>query len=183
MERKKNGTITFPDYPEFRPNLTPSEIFRLGSFGGTYWRPIYSHVTKNNYKNAHKRYPKSWFKGMSPDKYTSEQYDPTINKYGVKVGESLRYWETKKWITKYDPYGWVQWYCNFYMGRRCPDDERQIKRWEGVAGPNGRFRRRLINMIHEKRTKWNDAAVSPKIRQTLQHWAYVLTAAHANNPH
>ena len=29
--------IKFKDYPEFQPNLTPREIFKLGSFGGTYW--------------------------------------------------------------------------------------------------------------------------------------------------
>ncbi len=29
-------TIKFKDYPDFEPNLTPEEMFRLGSFGGTY---------------------------------------------------------------------------------------------------------------------------------------------------
>jgi len=45
---KKNsyGEIVFPDYQEFRPNLTPREMFKLGSFGGTYWRQIKSDVTK-----------------------------------------------------------------------------------------------------------------------------------------
>ena len=37
----------------------------------------------------------------------------------------------------------------------------------------GRFRR-LINMI-KKETKYDDFTVSPKIRQTLQHWACILT--------
>ena len=46
-KRLKNKTITFSDYPDFTPNLTPKEMFQLGSFGGTYWRPIYSSVTKN----------------------------------------------------------------------------------------------------------------------------------------
>ena len=43
----------FKDYPDFQPNLTPRDIFELGSFGGTYWRPIYSSVTGQNYKNIH----------------------------------------------------------------------------------------------------------------------------------
>ena len=38
--------IKFDDYPDFTPNLTPRQIFLLGSFGGTYWRPIYSQITK-----------------------------------------------------------------------------------------------------------------------------------------
>ena len=28
-------------YKDFKPNLTPKKMFELGSFGGTYWRPIY----------------------------------------------------------------------------------------------------------------------------------------------
>ena len=35
MKRLKNGDIIFKDYPEFRPNMTPREIFSAGSFGGT----------------------------------------------------------------------------------------------------------------------------------------------------
>ena len=37
--------VNFKDYPDFKPNLTPKQMFRLGSFGGTYWRPIYSAIT------------------------------------------------------------------------------------------------------------------------------------------
>lgn len=99
-----------------------------------------------------------------------EDYDKDVNRYGVKVGTTLRFWESKKWITKYHPYGWVHWYCDFYMGKRCPDDDRQIDRWEKTAGPNSRFRKWLVTQITKKRGKWNDEDISPKIRQTLQHW-------------
>ena len=34
-KKDNNGNIIFKDYPDFTPNLTPIEIFRLGSFGGT----------------------------------------------------------------------------------------------------------------------------------------------------
>jgi hypothetical protein len=175
--RNSNRQIIFSDYPQFRPNLTPQEIFKLGSFGGTYWRPIYSSVTNKNYKNQHLDYPKSWWKGIPNDWLTSDwdDYDKTINKYNVKVGTTLEFWEEKKWITKYHPYGWVQWYCDFYKGKRSPDDERQISRWLKTAGPNSRFRKWLINMIKDKKTKYNDYDISPKIRQTLQHWGYELT--------
>ena len=43
--RNKENELVFKDYPDFRPNLSPEEIFRAGSFGGTYWRPISSSVT------------------------------------------------------------------------------------------------------------------------------------------
>ena len=167
--------IKFKDYPEFRPNLTPREMFKLGSFGGTYWRPIYSSVTKKNYKNVHKEFPKSWWKGIPEELLSSSKCDKSRNKYKVNSGTSLKYWESKGWMNKQDPYGWVQWYARFYKGRRTDDDERQIKRWLAFAGPNGRFRKRLINMIKQKGKKHDDFTVSPVIRQGLQHWAYQLT--------
>ena len=175
--KNKKGEIIFNDYPEFRPNLTPIEMFELGSFGGTYWRPIYSNVVNKKLSNIHKKYPKTWWKGLSDNMLINkwEDYDININKYKVKVGTTLSYWEEKKWIRKNHPYGWVHWYCDFYMGKRSDDDEWQINRWINTAGPNSRFRRRLINMINNKNTTYDDYTISPKIRQTLQHWGYQLT--------
>ena len=173
--------IKFKDYPEFQPNLTPREIFKLGSFGGTYWRPIYSSVTNKKYKNEHKKFPKEWWKGIPEEDLTSSECDISKNKYGVRVGTSLDFWEEKGWISEYDPYGWIQWYCNFYNGRRTADDERQIKRWLGLAGKKGRFRKWLITLIIKKDGKWNDFNISPKIRQTLQHWGYKLTKKDFDN--
>ena len=42
---------TFKEHPEFKPNLSPHEILKMGAFGGTYFRPIYSSVTKKHYKS------------------------------------------------------------------------------------------------------------------------------------
>lgn len=163
-KRRRDKSLIFDDHPEFRPNLTPAEIFQMGSFGGTYYRDIYSGVNNKNYKNAWKEFPKEWFKGLNiKTQVASQDYDVNVNKYGVKSGTSLEYWESKGWIKPQDPYGWVHWYCRFYLGRRSRDDERQIKRWDGVC--NGRFRLRLDNMIRAKKD-------SPVIRQLLLHWAY-----------
>jgi len=169
----------FKDYPEFTPNLTPKQVFKMGAFGGTYFRPIYSSVTGKKYtsSSAIKEYPKSWFQGINIDKMViSLKYDKKVNKYGVKCGSSLEDWEKSNWIVKQDPYGWFQWYCRFYRGRRTNDDKRQIDRWLKLAGPNGRFRKRLINMIKNKNTKYDDYTVSPVIRQVLLHWGYELTS-------
>lgn len=168
--------IVFTDYPEFRPNLTPSEIFKLGSFGGTYWRPIYSSITNRTYTNIHKKYPVSWWSNLPKEWLTLpwEEYDKSINRYGVSVGTTLEFWESKQWIHKNNPYGWVHWYCDFYLGKRTEDDEWQIARWRNTAGPNSRFRKQLINRIHDAGTHCNDYTISPKIRQTLQHWGYIL---------
>ena len=104
-----------------------------------------------------------------------EQYGQKLNYYGVQVGTTLEFWEDKDWISSQNPYGWMHWYCDFYKGKRTPDDERQIKRWQGLAGPRGRFMRFLVTQIIKKNAKYNDESVSPKIRQVLQHWGYTLT--------
>ena len=177
--KKVGGKYFFKDYPDFRPNLSPRDMFKLGSFGGTYWRPIKSGILGKELKNVHKKYPKSWWKGI-PEKHLSSpfnQYDKSINKYGVKVGTTLSFWEGKGWIKKDNPYGWVHWYCDFFLGKRTADDERQIKRWMGLASERGRFRKWLVTQILKNNGKWNDEDISPKIRQTLQHWAYKLTKA------
>ena len=184
MHRDKKGIIHFNDYPEFQPNLTPREIFEKGSFGGTYWRPIYSSVVNKDLKNQHRS--KKWnvdeiFKGLDDNILTKSKCDIKINKYKVRVGQSLEEWERERkggpWIREDDPYGWVQWYCRFYNGRRLNngEDDRQISRWAGIASERGRFRRWLVTLILKNNSAWNDFTVSPSIRQTLQHWAYELT--------
>ena len=175
--RKSDKTLYFSDYPEFKPNLTPKEIFQMGSFGGTYYRPIYSTINNRKYTGAHKEFEKhGWFDGLNIEtQVASSICRPKLNKYGVKAGSSLLAWEKSGWINPIDPYGWFQWYCRFYLGRRCKDDERQIDRWNKYAGEeSGRYRRRLINMCIKEGKKYNDYSVSPVIRQGLQHWAYKL---------
>jgi len=163
MKRDREGFITFQDHPEFKPNLTPYEIFEQGAFGGTYWRDIHSTVTGKNYSGQHKKY--NW--KLSDDLLTRQKEVKSLNKYGVHSGTTLEYWESKGWIKPQDPYGWMQWYCEFYYGRRSEDDKRQIDRWLAFAGKNGRFYKRLINMLGDA----DDANISPVIHQGLHQWA------------
>jgi hypothetical protein len=176
-ERRGDNSIIFNDYPDFRPNMAPKEMFQAGVFGGTYFRPIKSSVTKKEYKNVHAEFPNSWFAGVTVD---DPKCDVSRNKYKVASGTSLRNWERKGWIKAQDPYGWVQWYCRFYKGRRTDDDKRQIGRWLGICGPEGRFRKRLYNMYKKAKVssvtseaKKSDPPVSPKIHQLLIQWAYI----------
>jgi hypothetical protein len=169
--------IRFSDYPEFLPNITPREIFRSGSFGGTYWRPIFSRVTGKKYQNQHKHNKiKKYWKNIAETYLSNGKYKKDINYYKVKCGSSLEDWEDSGWISKYDPYGWVQWYCHFFSGRRKPEeDKRQIKRWLKFTGPKGRFKKNLLRKIIKADTVYDDLRISPVIRQSLLHWAYQIT--------
>ena len=93
-------------------------------------------------------------------------------KYGVECGTSLRFWENKGWINKIDLYGWFQWYFWYWLGRRSKDDKRQINRWKEIVT---RFSGKLVKMIRDVVSKFDDYAILPKIRQILLHWGYELT--------
>jgi len=177
--RNSKNQLIFPDQPDFKPNLTPKEVLQRGSFGGTYFRPIYSSVTKLKYgKEVWQELPKDWLEGLNIKSLVSSSiYDASKNKYKVKCGASLEEWENSGWMDKQDPYGWFQWYCRFYQGRRTEDDERQIGRWARCAGETGRWKNNLISKIVKAGCAWDNYGVSPVVRQTLQHWAYQLTPA------
>ena len=36
----------------------------MGSFGGTYFRPIHSKITNKSYNNIYNEFPKSWFSNL-----------------------------------------------------------------------------------------------------------------------
>lgn len=178
--RNKHGELQFDDHPEFSPNLTPEEVLKNGSFGGTYFRTISSVVTGQTYRDAWKEFPKEWFEGLDvPTQVASAKYRVNQNKYKVECGNDLDFWESSGWIKPVDPFGWFQWYCRFYLGRRCDDDTRQISRGNGVMGPKGRWRTSLsnkcINSGRPLEEAVDDPSISPKVRQLLQHWGYQLT--------
>ncbi len=132
----------------FEPQLTPKEMLELGVFGGKYMT------------DCTNEFPKSWYKNA---KLSPEKKNPKINYFGVNASQPLSVWKSKGWIHKDDPRGWFQWYCRYYMGRRHPDDERQIKRWRA-------FRRHWFAV--KKNCKSKDYLCRRKQRQALLHWAY-----------
>ena len=175
-----DGCFDFPDYPDFRPNLSPAEVLRMGSFGGGYFRPIYSSVANRKFDRVWEELPKQWLRGLEVSKHVaSPVYDIAVNRYRVKCGQTLEQWEANGWIREVDPYGWFQWYCRFFQGRRCEDDERQVARGIACFGPKGRWRNNLVNKIRSSKLPLEkaieDYRISPAIRQTLQHWGYRVT--------
>ena len=153
----------------FSPNKIPIEIIKEGAFGGTYFRDVYSNINKKWYKNSWKEF--IHLKNIDPKFYASDYYDINVNKYGVKCGTSLRFWENKGWINKIDPYGWFQWYFRYWLSRRSKVDKRKINRWEKIVS---RFKVKLVKMIRDVDSKFDDYSTSPKIRQLLLHWGYEL---------
>jgi hypothetical protein len=135
-------------HPDFRAQLTPKQMLELGVFGGKYMTDCTA------------EFPINWF---AKSRLCSERHDPELNLFGVNASQSLAEWRRKGWIYKEDPRGWFQWYCRYYMGRRCPDDERQIKRW--------RVMNRHIGQI-KKNCRPRDLDCRRKQRQALLHWAY-----------
>ena len=155
---------------DFSPNKTSVEVIKEGAFGGTYFRDIYSSVTWKSRKKSWKEFDQ--LKNIDQKNYCSSYYNVSVNKYGVKCGKSLRFWENKGWINEIDPYGWFQWYFRYWLGRRPKDDKRQINRWKGIVR---KFRGKLVNMIKDVGSKFDDYSVLTKIRQILLHWVYELT--------
>jgi len=132
----------------FRPQLSPMEMLELGIFGGRYMT------------DCAPEFPASWFRNA---KLCPERHDPALNLFGINASKPLAYWREKGWIYHEDPRGWFQWYCRYYRGRRCRDDERQVKRWLAF--------RRHIAQIKNHCAK-GDLTCRRKQRQALLHWAY-----------
>ena len=89
-------------------------------FRETYFRGFYSSVTGKWYKNSWKEFKQ--LKDIDQKDYCSDDYDVSVDKYGVKCGTSLRFCENKGWINEIDSYGWSQWYFRYWV-----EDQKMMK--------------------------------------------------------
>lgn len=135
-------------HPDFKPDLTPKQMLEMGVFGGKYMT------------DCTDEFPPDWFIAA---RLCPERHDPDLNFFGVNASQPLSVWRQKGWIFHEDPRGWFQWYCRYFLGRRCPDDERQIRRWKAMT--------RHIAQI-QKNCRKADLSCRPKQRQALLNWAY-----------
>lgn len=135
---------------DFKPQLSPKEMLRLGVFGGWY------------FEGDHDEYPADWFEDA---RLSKDGFDASLNCFGVKAGQDREIWQTKGWIFPEDPLGWFQWYCRYTLGRRLPDVDRvQIKRWKA-------FGDRHIPQV-KKNCDPGDIFCRRRQRQALLQWAY-----------
>ena len=93
---------------DFGANETSVEVIREDAFGGTYFRDIYSDVTGKWLQQSWKEFDQ--LKNIYQKYYCSNYFNVSVNKYGVKCGTLLRFWENSGWINEIDLYGWFQWY-------------------------------------------------------------------------
>lgn len=135
--------------PEFKPELTPKQMLKLGVFGGKYMT------------DCKDEFPEDWYEGVS---LSPEFHDASLNFFKVNASQPLSVWVKKGWIFWEDPRGWFQWYCRYYMGRRVTEmDAVQIKRWKAI--------KRHVAQV-TKNCKKGDFSCRPKQRQAILHWAY-----------
>ena len=134
--------------PDFKPELTPARMLEMGVFGGKYMT------------DCQDEFPSEWFENA---KLSPERRNNKLNFFGIDASKPLSYWSEKGWIWADDPRGWFQWYCRYYMGRRCEDDARQIARWKAMTRHIAQIRKNCVK---------GDLLCRPRQRQALLHWAY-----------
>lgn len=132
---------------DFKPFYTPKQMLAMGVFEGKYLN------------STRHEYPADWFVSAK----LSDEPDERLNFFGVKSRMPLSEWNARGWIHPQDPWGWFQWYCRWYMGRRTDDDERQMRRWvafvrhsrqvylygEGDINKRRRQRQALLQWSHD----------------------------------
>jgi hypothetical protein len=147
------------EYPLFEPDYSPIEMFELGIMGGNYFDP----EVGNWIEFTPAEFSQELRNLLDEKMYASGSYDKKVNFFGVKSGLSYAQWVENGWIKSQDPFGWINWYINFYYGRRSSDDLRQIKRWIS-------FKPRHIATLL-RTGKDCDLSHGLKTRQNLLHWA------------
>jgi hypothetical protein len=135
--------------PEFKPELTPRQMLKLGIFGGDY------------FTEQSQEFPADWFVSVT---FSKTGANKELNFFKVNASQPLSEWQRKGWIYAEDPKGWFLWYCRYYIGRRIPEEDAwQIKRWKNIKRHEAQVK---------KYCEPEDLSCRPRQRQALLHWAY-----------
>ena len=152
MQKNYSYKLTYPMWQnfdiDFQPQLTPKQMLNLWVFG---WKYL---------NDCKAEFPADWRENA---KLAPDQKDPKLNFFKIDASMSLSHRQEKWWIYHEDPRWRFQWYCRYYMWRRCSDDQRQIKRRKAYK----RHRSAVVQNCQPM-----DRDCRKKQRQSLLHWAY-----------
>lgn len=130
----------------FAPDLTPLQMLRAGVFRGEYFGGDMA------------EYPPEWAEAARARPWLGVRH----NAFGVASGQSRAAWAAAGWLREQDPLGWFQWYCRWWLGRRSPDDPRQIARQRAFHRHSAQVRLHGGGDLTRRRAQ----------RQSLLQWAY-----------
>jgi hypothetical protein len=155
-------------YKKFTPFASPVEMLILGVFGGNY-------LSREDIMECDPDWLDVWEQKRSHLVGAKGQIvrDVSKNCFNSDAGLTREWWIKTNLIRDCDPKGWFQWYCRFYVGRRCTDDKRQIDRWCAYT----RHSNRLSNLLAYNPDKFvlsNDLRRDfcyPRARQSLLQWS------------
>lgn len=137
---------------EFKPHLTPVEMFKRGVFGGSYFEM----ATSDDFAGLDHQTAVFARANCRP-------FNKDVNDYGVRAGEDFASWMKNGWIFPEDPLGWFHWYCRYSAGRRHERDAHQIARWAAYGARWGRYARTQAHV---------NGDASSVVKQGLLQWAY-----------
>lgn len=141
----------FEDFPMFKPHFSPEEMFNKGILMGNYFNKELNLKPMSQLK-----LPSKFLGKVDKSKLSTDNPSKENNAYKIKASSPYSFWKKKGWIYPIDPYGWINWYIQFYHGRRDDSDKKQIARWKSFRARHGG--------MHKKYPK------SDKIKQALLHW-------------
>lgn len=141
----------------FKPKFTPKEMLCNGVFEGRYLNSLYG------------CFPLEWWENASISIHTP---DVTRNFFRVRSRNSLHDWINKMdAVRSYDPRGWFEWYCFYFLGRRIEGyDDWQIGRWRKFVRHQAQLKANLVKYQHPAR--YYDPVIYPVNRQALMQWSW-----------
>jgi len=127
-----NELITFTDNPRFITAYSPLRMIELGVFGLGYFG--IKEVDSIHFDSLLNKNPEfSKHMDLIHERTRLHPQDFSKNFYEIQSGLDHEFWIDNNLIRDDDPYGWFNWYINFYYGRRHSDDNRQINRYRSFV--------------------------------------------------
>jgi hypothetical protein len=119
----------------FAPDYRPDQMLRMGVFGDGY----YSGTELGDQRWALLSWT-GWDRTRSGVAYRTirGRQCRDVNWFGKAASLSRDWWLERGLIAVYDPLGWFEWYCWFYLGRRITGyDTWQVERWRSFRQRHG----------------------------------------------